>query len=92
MNAASAESLQKVFLNSQAGDGKQGEEKQKGVVGHCFGSEVSVWLAEIITREKKLESSESAELMLQIKGKLGEKEMVRREKRENEERKEGWDA
>lgn len=38
-------------MNSQAGGGKQGE-KQKGVVGHCFGSEVSVWLAEKITRKK----------------------------------------
>lgn len=49
--------FKKVILNSQAGGGKQGE-KQKGVVGHCFGSEVSVWLAEIITRKKSWRAEE----------------------------------
>lgn len=49
-------------------------------------------LAEIITRgKKKLESTETAELMLQMKLKL-RKKMVRREKRENEDRKKRGDA
>lgn len=41
-----------MILKSQAGGGKQGEKNKKGIVGHCFGSEVSVWLVEVIIREK----------------------------------------
>lgn len=81
-----------MILKSQAGGGKQGEKNKKGIVGHCFGSEVSVWLAEVITRKKvgeqrKYRTNDTDEMETKKKRK-----MVRREKRENEERKEGWDA